>query len=320
MKRATAMRPDPGLCAEAPTAPKREHTRKRALTLACAMAAPAGAAAHGGGLDWDGAPADAWLVLGPLLLATGLYLAGVAHRCAHAAMGSRPAQRALAFGLGLLLLVFALVWPLDGWAEHAFSAHMAQHMVLMVLAPPLLIAGRPLGVWLRGLPRRWRPAAVALRARLAPPALRRLAAHLGLATVLHGAAMWFWHVPWLFDLALRHEGVHWLEHITLLGSGLLFWWALLHAPRAAFGSCLLALLSTTVHSGLLGALLTLAPRPLYGSYLPELGWAGALADQQLAGLIMWVPMGTVYLMAALWIVGRALGAGGALPGTAQAGG
>lgn len=267
---------------------------------------PAGAAAHGGGLDWQAPPAEALYVLLPLLLGSGLYLAGVARRLASPGLGPRQAGRALAFSLGLVLLAIALIWPLDAWAERAFSAHMGQHMVLLVLAPPLLLAGRPLSVWLRALPAAWRPGFVAWRDTVAPPALRGWLARAGPASWLHGAALWAWHAPWLFELALRNDLVHWLEHLTLLGSGLLFWWVLMRAPRQALGPGLLALLATVIHSGLLGALITLAPRPLYGIYAERGAMADVLADQQLAGLIMWVPMGTVYLVAALVLAGRAL--------------
>lgn len=278
-------------------------TRLGALALG---ALPAVAAAHGGGLDWRAPAADTLYVLLPLVLGTGLYVAGTVRRAASTGLGARQAARAAAFSLGVLWLAFALIWPLDAWAEQAFSAHMAQHMTLMVLAPPLLLAGRPASVWLRGLPAVARRGFVRLRDALAPPALRGLAASPGAASTVHGAALWLWHAPWLFDLALKNELVHWLEHVTLLSSGLLFWWALMRARGPAIGWGLLALLGTVIHSGLLGALITLAPRPLYETYAERGVLSDVLADQQLAGLIMWVPMGSVYLLAALVLAARGL--------------
>lgn len=127
---------------------------------------------------------------------------------------------------------------------------------------------------------------------------------------LHGALLWGWHLPAAFDLALRHELVHWLEHVTLLATGVLFWRVLLHSRGANAGWAVAAMLATVVHTGMLGALLSLSPRVLYGAYA---GNADALGDQQLAGLIMWVPMGVVYVVAALVLAARALG-GAAHPG------
>lgn len=278
----------------------------RALLPVLVAGSPGAASAHGGGPHWHALSADTLVVLVPLLVAGTLYLRGMARRPAAPGTRPRPIARATAFGLGLALLVLALIWPLDPWAERAFWAHMSQHMVLLVLAPPLLLAGRPVSAWLRAMPSAWRPGCVALRDTIAPPGLRHRLAQPGPASWLHGGALWFWHVPWLFDLALRNDFVHWLEHLSLLGGGLLLWWVMLHTPRHAPGPALLGLLVTLMHSGLLGALLTLAPRPLYATYAAGGTPGGALADQQLAGLIMWVPMGTVYLLAALVLAGRAL--------------
>jgi cytochrome c oxidase assembly factor CtaG len=122
------------------------------------------------------------------------------------------------------------------------------------------------------------------------------------ATVLHGVAIWAWHVPALFAAALRSESVHWAQHLSFLITALLFWWAVLQrAPRErAFGAALFALFITAMHTGFLGVLLTFAPRPLLLGQSAASEWGlSDLEDQQLAGLIMWVPGSGAYVLAAL---------------------
>jgi putative membrane protein len=245
-----------------------------------------------------------WLALLPLVAAAALYALGFTRRANRNRPGNSRTLRALSFAGGIALLATALA-GIDAWAAGALSAHMLQHMLLIALAPPLLLLGRPGAVWLASLPRAWRVAATGpLRWRvLAGP--RRVATSLPATALVHGAVLWAWHIPAAFELALRVEAVHWLEHLTLLAAGLLFWNALLRARGVALGCGVMWMLVTIIHSGMLGALITLAPRPLYATYLAQ-GVTRALADQQLAGLIMWVPMGTVYLAAALAFAARGL--------------
>lgn len=273
----------------------------------CALAGSSDAFAHGTAMDWHVPPSDSLLVLLPLLAASLLYAAGLLRRHLACGLGAAHGARALAFFAAVLLLALALVWPLDAWAGTSFAAHMAQHMVLLALAPPLLVLARPGAAWLRALPRRWRPAFVSPRYWPGAATWRRLAGSMAAAGLLHGVVLWGWHVPAAFEAALRHDVVHWLEHVTLLAAGVLYWRTLLRARGAAAAWALASMLSTLLHSGVLGALLTLAPRPLYASYVAQSGAAQALAAQQLAGLIMWVPMGTVYLLAAIAIASRLLG-------------
>lgn len=268
---------------------------------------PPGAAwAHADALGWQVPPSDSLAVWLPLLASAMLYLAGWWRRARHEGPSRRDAARATAFAAAIALLAVALVWPLDAWAGLSFSAHMAQHMVLVVLAPVLLLLGRPGTFVLRGLPgavRRW---VLAPRRWPGGRALRRMAGSVGLATAWHGMLLWGWHVPAAFELALRHEGAHWLEHLTLLASAVLFWRALLRSRNGDRLWGLVLLLTTIVHTGMLGALLTLAPHPLYAHYVQLQGTQAALADQQLAGLIMWVPMGMAYLGAASLLAARLL--------------
>jgi putative membrane protein len=275
------------------------------VLLACTL--PGGRSwAHGADLDWHVAPADSLAVLLPLLAGTALYVRGLLQRARLHGLQGGDAARAVAFFTAVVLLAVALVWPLDTWAGLSFAAHMGQHMVLVVLAPPLLLLGRPTPLVLRGLPRTLQGWLLRPRRWPGARALRGIAGSVGPTAAVHGLLLWAWHVPAAFELALRHEWVHWLEHVSLLASALLFWRALLRARGAARLWGLVQVLVLVVHTGMLGALLALAPQPLYRRYVQLQGADAALFDQQLAGLIMWVPMGTVYLLAAALLAARVL--------------
>ena len=115
--------------------------------------------------------------------------------------------------------------------------------------------------------------------------------------------MWTWHIPALFEATLYSDAVHTLQHLSFLLSALLFWWALIHGPQGAmgYGAAVLYLFTTSVHSGALGALITIAGSVWYSSYAPLTASWGLtpLEDQQLGGLIMWIPASLVYVIAAL---------------------
>ena len=247
------------------------------------------------------------LVLVPLLLALWLYVRG--RRRLPAAR--RSAAEGWSFLAGAAMLVLALVSPIDALGETLLSFHMVQHMLLVAVAPPLLLLGRPAAAFLAALPE-------GSMARLASgpvtrPLLRGLLFLTGLvpATLLHALALWLWHVPALFEAALVNEFVHTLEHFSFFGTALLFWFAVLHAGRTQRMALAGALASfvTFLHSGMLGGILSLAPVPLYPAYgdRPALWGLDLLTDQQLAGAIMWVPIGPAYLAAALWLLFRVLG-------------
>lgn len=131
------------------------------------------------------------------------------------------------------------------------------------------------------------------------------------AWVVHALALWTWHVPVLFHAALAGEGLHALQHASFLGSALLFWWAALgRGARQPDAASLAMLFTTMLHTGALGALLTFAPRPWYAGYAQtERYGLSALEDQQLGGLLMWIPGGTAYLVAGLMVAGAWLAAG-----------
>lgn len=210
---------------------------------------------------------------------------------------------ALCFAGGWLALIIALVSPLHAWGSVLFSAHMTQHEVLMLVAAPLLVLGRPLVVFLWAFPVNWSRRIGNLgKIGAVSRAWHWLTIPL-VAWLVHAVALWTWHVPVLFDAVLHSEWVHTLQHLSFLISALLFWWALIHGPQGAmgYGAAVLYLFTTSIHSGALGALLTIAGSVWYPSYIGLTNSWGLtpLEDQQLGGLIMWIPAGLVYVIAGL---------------------
>ncbi|HET6522434.1 MAG TPA: cytochrome c oxidase assembly protein [Geminicoccaceae bacterium] len=251
--------------------------------------------------SWSLAPE----VVLPLLLVGWLYGRGLAALWSRAGAlrGVGPWQVA-SFAAGWVALAVALVSPLDGMAGALASAHMVQHMILLVVAPPLLLLGNPAVPMLWALPASWRGALGRLPRRgplaLAWDGLSRPM----VAAALYGAAIWIWHLPGPYQAALASPALHAFEHATLLVAGLIYWHRLI-APlrRSEFGhgGATISVVLSMIHTGLLGALLTFARRPWYPAYAPwpEAWGLTLLEDQQLAGLIMWVPMNLLYLIAAL---------------------
>jgi putative membrane protein len=234
--------------------------------------------------------------LGVVLAGASLYLVGAAHL--------RPRRgAAIACGVGWLALVVAFVPPLGPMADLLFAAHMGQHELLILVAPPLLVLGRPLLVMLWALPRRLRLTVGAVARRRGVAAVWRRLTGPVCVLVLHAVALWGWHLPAAFEAALADEALHAFQHLTFFVTAALFWWALVHGRfgRIGYGAGVLFVFATAMHSGALGALLTIAPRPLYGTHAARAAAAGVapLTDQQLAGLLMWVPAGVVLLFAAL---------------------
>lgn len=214
--------------------------------------------------------------------------------------GLRVAQ-GLAFAAGIIILLMALLSALDEAVETRFSAHMLQHLLLMQAAAPLLILGLPLYTMGFALPLRWRRGFSRLWKR--SPGLQWVWAKLSeplTAWLLATAVLWLWHAPPLYDAAAENETLHAFEHICLFGSALLFWWPLLHPMgkrRMDSGVATLYLFASMLQGAALGAVLTLAGKPLYPHYARHALASGLdpLRDQQLAGLVMWVPTGVLYL-------------------------
>jgi cytochrome c oxidase assembly factor CtaG len=262
---------------------------------------------------------DAWqidpVIATALLIIGWLYWRG-ASRLNRIARHSRrlplysTSQQGL-FWLGLLTLAVALVSPLDTSTGTVFSAHMIQHVLLIAVAPPLLLAGRPLPALVNGLPGTIRAVTGLITHRLAwaRPLLALLVLPAA-AWLLHAAALWLWHEPHLYQAAVRHAWVHVFEHVSFIATALLFWWAIVPAGgRAAMlspGMAILSLFGMGMQGAALGAMMTFSGSTWYAVYegRSELWGFSALSDQRLAGLIMWIPAGSIYVLAALLVLGR----------------
>jgi putative membrane protein len=256
-------------------------------------------------LSWGAEP---W-VLFLLALSLLLYGLGLRRLWPRSRQSRRPAARQAAwFGAGWAALALALVSPLDSAGSFSFAAHMVQHELLMIVAAPMLVLGRPLGVWVWSLPAGWRRrTGAATRNAAVSVAWGALTRPLN-AWLLHFAALWMWHVPATFQAGLASNGVHALQHASFLFSALLFWWAVLGRQGGAHGrgGAIVYLFTTMMHTGALGAMFTMSETiwyPFYGSKAQAFGLS-ALEDQQLGGLIMWIPGGLAYVAAGLVLCGR----------------
>src|SRR5213593_59279 len=184
-----------------------------------------------------------------------------------------PLWRLALYALGLTAVTAALLSPLDGLAAARFSAHMGQHLLLTMMAAPLLLLGNPLPLVLWGLPSRARrPLAATLRPRRWLRATLSALTSLPVAGVLHVTTVWIWHLPFLYDAAVEHEVVHAVEHATFFATAILFWWPIIQpAPRLRPwphpGFQILYLLVATAQSAALGLLLTVPERALYPHYV-----------------------------------------------------
>ena len=217
---------------------------------------------------------------------------------------------AVMFWAGWSFLLFALGPPVDPLGGLLFSMHMVQHEILMLIAAPLLVLSRPSGYLLWGLPTVARRAFARLNR---SPRLRSgghwLVSPQG-AWIVHAVALWAWHVPVLFNASLTNDAVHMLQHLSFFVSALLFWSALLLSRNPVRNAvAIIYLFTTAMHSGLLGALLTFSPAAWYAPYqaTTALFDLTPLEDQQLGGLIMWVPSSLVFLAAGLVLGARCLG-------------
>ncbi len=204
--------------------------------------------------------------------------------------------------MGWISLVIALDSPLHELGEQLFWVHMTQHEILMLISAPLIVLGRPLLTFLWALPPAWREAVASVgRFRPFKKSWAFASAPLS-AWLVSGLALWIWHVPWLFDQTLRNDWIHAAQHTTFLMTGMIFWWPVANRSRAlGYGGGIVYIFTTILHTSVLGALLTFAPRPWYSSYaVTAPAWhLSALEDQQIGGLIMWIPAGTLLLIVAL---------------------
>jgi putative membrane protein len=274
-------------------------------TLA-ALAVPA--AAHEEGPHNVSELLRAWefdpLVIAGLALLAILYILGLYRLWRRTEVGSAVSVwHAAAFAGSWLSLFLALVSPLHPWGAVLFSAHMTQHEILMLISAPLLVLSRPMVASVWAVPASWRqPINSFFRSGPVYTGWRFLTFPLA-AWIVHFIALWLWHLPYLFQATLRSDLVHTLQHFSFFGSALLFWWSIIAGRRGAqsLGAGVLFLFTTSMHSGILGAFLTFSTRDLYPAYAATSGFWGLspLEDQQLGGLIMWIPAGLVYIVAAL---------------------
>lgn len=252
-------------------------------------------------------PHDMWTAwtFDPLVIAA---LVGAA--CAHH-RGWRPGPdtpiRRAAFWGGIVAVAVALVSPIDAMSGVLVSAHMVQHVLLILVAAPLLAVSAPGGALLRGTPLVVRAVTRAARRAVGLDAerLRHLRSPIG-RWLLYVVTLWLWHASVVYGLAVEHEALHALEHTTFLASAFLVWSAILGPVRVRVtrGLGLLGVFTLGLQGILLSVLLTFAREPYYAEHLaPPAAWGlDPLTDQQLAGVLMWIPAGFVHTGIALFLL------------------
>ncbi|HET8842487.1 MAG TPA: cytochrome c oxidase assembly protein [Ktedonobacteraceae bacterium] len=235
---------------------------------------------------WNLAPS---LILGTILV-VGLYfyILGPYHKRYYPDIPIRRGQT-VAFLCGVLIILLALISPIDELGDdYLFSAHMVQHLCLTTFGPPLLLVG--ISGWMLERLLNWKLLFRVLKGLTWAP----------VAFFLYNADFFLWHAPALYDATLRSEAIHIFEHLTFIGFGILSWWPILspspRLPRLSLGGQILYIFLNGMPAVLLGAGLTFAS-PLYAPYLAApLVWGISHAvDQQLGGLIMWVPVNLFYI-------------------------
>jgi cytochrome c oxidase assembly factor CtaG len=269
---------------------------------------PLPALAHEGGEHvapgnlWSAWSFEPWVIAGIVLTST-LYIMGLRRM-----RSTVPRWQIGSFVAGIAALVLTLLSPIHRLGAELFSAHMTQHELLMLIAAPLLVLGRP------GTPMLW-ALPFAVRVRLAhmlngplfAPPWQAISSPFA-AWLIHGVSLWVWHVPVFYQATLNSELVHAAQHATFLATALLFWWALIHGRggRMSYGIGVAYVFTTAVHTSVLGALLTCSTKIWYPIYEGRTAPWGLtpLQDQQLGGLIMWVPAGLVYIAIGLWLFAK----------------
>ena len=238
--------------------------------------------------DWHWHPD---IIIGVLVL-VGLYVLGIGRLRQRFGWAERvPTGKAILFTLGVLVMYVAVSSPLHELSDNfLFSAHMVQHLLLILLMPPLLIWGTP--EWL-------------LRPLLRPPLVKRAARFLTspvVAFLLFSAVFSVWHFPPLYDLTLRHHEAHVLEHLLFMSTAVIMWWPVLsplpELPRAGYPMQMLYLFFLSLPPGFVGAVITFSGSVLYPWYdeVPRLWGISALTDQQVGGLIMKIPGALTFLI------------------------
>ncbi|NYE22801.1 cytochrome c oxidase assembly protein [Pigmentiphaga litoralis] len=244
---------------------------------------------------WSSWNLDPWLIAGFAIAAAAYWRGGAAGR------GAVSSREQAYFYAGWAVALLTLISPLCALSVALFSARVAQHMLLVLVAAPLMVLGR--GQVMLQLPRWAHP----------PVAAKRVVGSGRLACAVFAMALWFWHAPGPYSQTFDSTLTYWAMHASLFAAAVMLWRAMLPRHARSVGAALMVALVTAVQMGLLGALLTFARRPLYVEHWnTAMAWGlSSLDDQQLGGLIMWVPGGTVFIgvaviaIAAVW---RTLGA------------
>lgn len=206
----------------------------------------------------------------------------------------RPWER-ICFYAGWAIASLALVSPLCSLSVALFSARVSQHMILALVAAPLIMLGRP-ALAIGSLRPVRQPAT-----RNQQSMLTRIGGSAVFAWASFAAFLWFWHAPGPYDATFTSDAAYWSMHLTVFGSALLLWRSLLQPRATGRLKAILSGLTTSIHMGLLGAIVTFAPNPLYAIHAnTTVSWGlTQLEDQQLGGVIMWVPGCSVFLIAGL---------------------
>ena len=235
-----------------------------------------------------------------LLLIYGIGLARL-WRSAGYGHGIRP-REAAAFACGWIVMLVALSPALDELSDTWLVAHMLQHELLMVVAAPLIAASAPLIAVLWTIPAGIRRSTLAFLRQPRITSLWIVLSAPAAAFLLHAVALWVWHIPALYDYALESEAIHAVQHLCFFGSAALFWWGIAHGRhgRRGYGAAVVYVFATAVHGGILGALMTVSPRVWYAPYLVvHPSGLTPLEDQQLGGLLMWIPASLIFVGAGL---------------------
>ena len=274
------------------------------LGLLCAAPAAAHDGSAHGSPGWSFEP----LVVGPLLLLILIFLLG-RNRIERRSRLER--SRSWQFVAGWAVLSLALVSPLHEGGEQSFTLHMIEHELIMLVATLLLAASKPGAAMAWGLPSAVRKSLGGWTNLFRQP-YRRLTEPVT-ATIVQAVVMWAWHIPSLFDRTLESQGWHVAQHLSFVAASFLFWASILDHRRSSPAVSAGCLFATSLVEGALGALMTLSSSPWYESYAAmELTGIGLdpLVDQQLAGLIMWIPGGLLHAAVALALLYSMLNAGG----------
>lgn len=239
--------------------------------------------------------------LDPLMIAGLIVAAAIYGRGARRLGRGASAHRIVSFYLGLGVLGLAVLSPVDALASTLFSVHMVQHLLLILVAPPLLVYSRPIVTSMLGLPRGLQSVGRRLEHGSIGRAGKRAAASGVAVLSVNVIVLWAWHLPSLYEAALAHEAVHIAEHLSFLAMSLAFW-NLVIGSRArrpsAIGRAMGLVFGNLLQSGALGAILVFAATVAYPVHaVGAVRWGlRPLEDQQLAGAIMWIPAGVVYIV------------------------